>query len=186
MRILDEAGNPLAGQALSYRVDGGERVNGTTDDNGFLRIRLAEGAHGIRLADHQQEIYVSNYSGLGLAEDALRAWPQLTFLADGSCDPVEEPEEEDPEEPGTSEEPGASGDPEDTEDPEDQKDPSGSETEKPDKKPAEASPVEGESSGDPVKPADTGDTGYGAALLLLPAALAAAALLFGIRKRKTA
>ncbi len=160
MRILDETGNPLAGQALSYRVDGGERVNGTTDDNGFLRILLAE--------------------------DALRAWPQLTFLADGSCDPVEEPEEEDPEDPGTSEEPGASGDPADTEDPEDQKDPSGFETEKPDKKPAEATPVEGESSGDPVKPADTGDTGYGAALLLLPAALAAAALLLEIRKRKTA
>ena len=80
VRILDETGNPLAGQALSYRVDGGERVNGTTDDNGFLRILLAE--------------------------DALRAWPQLTFLADGSCDPVEEPEEEDPEDPGTSEEPG--------------------------------------------------------------------------------
>ena len=57
---------------------------------------------------------------------------------------------------------------------------------KPDKKPAEATPVEGESSGDPVKPADTGDTGYGAALLLLPAALAAAALLLEIRKRKTA
>ena len=94
IQIKDEAGNPLPNQALSYRVDGGERVNGVTDQEGFLKITVSDGSHGIRLADQQQEVYVDNYAGLGLIEDAIRQWPSLTFLADGSCDPVKDEEEE--------------------------------------------------------------------------------------------
>lgn len=96
--ITDEAGEPLAGQALSYRVDGGERQNGTTDENGMLQITLSDGAHGVRLADTQAEIYIDNYSGFGITIDQYREQPTLTFLADGSCDPVED--EQPGEEPG--------------------------------------------------------------------------------------
>lgn len=88
--ITDEAGEPLAGQELSYRVDGGERQNGTTDENGLLQITLLDGAHGVRLADAQQEIYIDNYSGFGITIDEYREQPVLIFLADGSCDPVDE------------------------------------------------------------------------------------------------
>lgn len=87
--IADEDGNALGGQELSYRVDGGERINGTADENGILEITLTDGAHGVRLADDQQEIYIDNYSGFGIVIDEFREQPVLTFLADGSCDPVE-------------------------------------------------------------------------------------------------
>lgn len=87
--ITDEAGESLGGQELSYRIDGGERQNGTTDENGILRITLSDGAHGVRLADTQQEIYIDNYSGFGITVDEYREQPSLTFLADGSCAPVD-------------------------------------------------------------------------------------------------
>lgn len=88
--IADQSGEPLAGQELSYRVDGGKRQNGITDENGILQITLSDGAHGVRLADTQQEIYVDNYSGFGITVDEFREQPVLTFLSDGSCDPVDE------------------------------------------------------------------------------------------------
>ena len=96
--ITDGSGQPLADQKLSYRVDGGTRQNGITDKNGMLTITLSDGAHGIRLADTQAEIYIDNYSGFGIYVDQYREQPVLTFLADGSCDPV----------PDGSEEPGGS------------------------------------------------------------------------------
>ena len=86
--VTDEKGNPLPNQALSYRVDGGQRMNANTDGNGFLRITVTDGSHGVRLSDAQAEVYVDNYAGLGMREDALRQWPELTVLTDGSCDPV--------------------------------------------------------------------------------------------------
>lgn len=88
--IADQSGEPLAGQELSYWVDGGKRQNGITDENGILQITLSDGAHGVRLADTQQEIYVDNYSGFGITVDEFREQPVLTFLSDGSCDPVDE------------------------------------------------------------------------------------------------
>lgn len=88
--IADQSGEPLAGQELSYRVDGGKRQNGITDENGILQITLSDGAHGVRLADTQQEIYVDNYSGFEITVDEFREQPVLTFLSDGSCDPVDE------------------------------------------------------------------------------------------------
>ena len=86
--VTDEKGNPLPNQALSYRVDGGQRMNANTDGNGFLRITVTDGSHGVRLSDAQAEAYVDNYAGLGMREDVLRQWPELTFLTYGSCDPV--------------------------------------------------------------------------------------------------
>ena len=105
--ITDESGQPLADQRLSYRVDGRIRQNGTTDENGMLTITLSDGAHGVRLADTQQEIYIDNYSGFGIFVDQYREQPVLTFLADGSCDPVPDGTEE-PEKPGNPEGPGGS------------------------------------------------------------------------------
>ena len=105
--ITDESGQPLADQRLSYRVDGRIRQNGTTDENGMLTITLSDGAHGVRLADTQQEIYIDNYSGFGIFVDQYREQPVLTFLANGSCDPVPDGTEE-PEKPGNPEGPGGS------------------------------------------------------------------------------
>ena len=168
LRIQDESGSPLAGQALSYRVDGGERVNGVTDAEGLLKIELTEGAHGIRLADSQQEVYVSNYSGLGLQEDALREFPALTFLADGSCDPVPEPTEEPTPEPT-----------------EPTQEPTGTPavTQQPTGTGTTVTKSPSRNSQTTVKPAATGDMGYGSAAVLLPAALAGILLLAVIRKR---
>lgn len=109
-----EAGEALADQKLSYRVDGGERRNGTTDKDGMLQITRSDGAHGVRLADTQQEIYIDNYSGFGIVTDQYRLQAALTFFADGSCDPVPEDPEEKPDDPleqdGTTEEDQNSGD----------------------------------------------------------------------------
>lgn len=92
--ITDEADNPLPNKALSYRVDGGARQNGTTDGDGMLRITLTDGSHGVRLADEQLEIYINNYAGTGITVDQFRDQATLTFLADGSCDPIpEQPQE---------------------------------------------------------------------------------------------
>ena len=106
--ITDGSGQQLADQKLSYRVDGGTRQNGITDKNGMLTITLSDGAHGIRLADTQAEIYIDNYSGFGIYVDQYREQPVLTFLADGSCDPVPDGSEE-PENPGDPEDPGGLG-----------------------------------------------------------------------------
>ena len=106
--ITDGSGQQLADQKLSYRVDGGTRQNGTTDENGMLTITLSDGAHGVRLADTQAEIYIDNYSGFGIYVDQYREQPVLTFLADGSCDPVPDGSEE-PENPGDPEDPGGLG-----------------------------------------------------------------------------
>lgn len=185
IRILDEGGNPLAGQALSYRIDGGERVNGVTDEEGFLRIQLREGAHGIRLADSQQEIYVSNYSGLGLAEDGLRAWPELTFLADGSCDPVGEPTQEPTEAPTQepTQEPTGTLTPEPTVTAAPTEKPA--DTDKPTSTPgpATAAPT---AAPDKIPAADTGDGGYTLAAALLSGGLAGALLLGVLKKRNRA
>ena len=72
LRIQDESGSPLAGQALSYRVDGGERVNGVTDAEGLLKIELTEGAPrnpagGFPAGGLRQQLFRSGTSG-GCAE----------------------------------------------------------------------------------------------------------------------
>ncbi len=82
--ITDEDGNTLANCELSYRVDGGECINGVTDSEGYLYITLSVGGHGIALGTVADEVYVSNYSGFGLIEDTYRTIPSLVFYADGS------------------------------------------------------------------------------------------------------
>ncbi|MEG1624006.1 MAG: 5'-nucleotidase, partial [Raoultibacter sp.] len=92
LTIVDEAGTALPNKALSYAIDAGARVNGTTDAHGILSITVDDGPHAIRLGTTLTETYVNNYLGVGVLEDeAHGTYPKLTFLANGSCDPVVEP-----------------------------------------------------------------------------------------------
>lgn len=97
VQIVDEAGNPCADREISYRVDGGEGIMGKTDSDGYLKITLSDGGHGIRVSDAQAEVYADNYTGIGLVTDALRPALKLTAPAPGSEIPVEEPGIPDPE-----------------------------------------------------------------------------------------
>ncbi|MEG2726014.1 MAG: bifunctional UDP-sugar hydrolase/5'-nucleotidase, partial [Eggerthellaceae bacterium] len=92
LAIVDEAGAPLAHKALSYAVDAGPRINGTSDARGILALTVADGPHAIRLGTTLTEAYVNNYLGVGVLEDATHgSYPKLTFLANGSCDPLVDP-----------------------------------------------------------------------------------------------
>lgn len=88
IKIVDENQQPLANQKLSYRLDGGSRQNRITDENGILKITVTDGSHSVRLADNQADIYIDNYAGFGIIEDQYRQMPTLTFIDDGSCDPI--------------------------------------------------------------------------------------------------
>ena len=99
IQIMDEQGSLMKHQKLSYQIDGGKRINGETNEEGILIIKVSDGAHGIRLGTDQKEIYVDNYTGIGVKEDAMRQLPVLQFLKDGSCDPVILPVEEEEEQP---------------------------------------------------------------------------------------
>ncbi len=78
---------PAANRSVSYQVDGGEWQYAATDVEGFLKITVSDGGHGIRIADNQQEAYVDNYAGLGLVADgAVRVWPVLAY-----SNPVQKP-----------------------------------------------------------------------------------------------
>ena len=93
INLVDEEGNPVPDREVSYYVDGLAAQAGKSGPDGRLRIPLSDGPHGIRLARDQKEIYVCNYSGSGLIEtggERPASFPTLTYLADGSCDPVAE------------------------------------------------------------------------------------------------
>ena len=78
---------PAANQFVSYQVDGGEWQYSTTDAEGFLKITVADGGHGVRIAENQQEAYVDNYAGLGITADgAIRVWPVLVY-----SEPIQKP-----------------------------------------------------------------------------------------------
>ena len=97
LQIVDEAGNPYADREISYRVDGGEEIMGKTDSDGYLKITLSDGGHGIRVSEAQAEVYVDNYAGIGLVTDAIRPVLKLTASAPGSEIPVKEQGTPDPE-----------------------------------------------------------------------------------------
>lgn len=178
IQIVDEEGNPLAGKELSYRVDGGARQNGITDENGMLYITVSDGGHGVRLADNQQEVYIDNYTGFGIYEDVYRTVPQLTFLADGSCDPIEEQ----PEDPSDTEEPSGTEDSSDTQDPSDTEELSGTQDPSEPQNPSGTDNASGTTQVNSDAP-QTGDTsGAGVTVVLL--AGAAAVFLAAIQRRR--
>lgn len=83
VRITDGSGAAAAGQKVSYRVDGGAYREGITDGEGILRVTVSDGAHGIRLDDGQKDVYVDNYTGIGLVEDGIRSFPTLKITEEG-------------------------------------------------------------------------------------------------------
>lgn len=102
VKIVDADGNTCADQEISYRIDGGDGQMGRTDGNGILHITVSDGGHGIRVSDSQDEVYVDNYAGIGIVEDALRTIPQLTAPEPGSEIPVNSTEEpSEPQDPGS-------------------------------------------------------------------------------------
>lgn len=143
LQIVDEAGNPYADREISYRVDGGEGIMGKTDSDGYLKITLSDGGHGIRVSDAQAEVYVDNYAGIGLVTDAIRPVLKLTAPAPGSEIPVKEQ--------GTP-------DPEPTQDPEPIPEPDPEPVPEPDPAPEPVSPTEDEEApGDETVIPGTGD-----------------------------
>ena len=143
LQIVDEAGNPYADREISYRVDGGEGIMGKTDSDGYLKITLSDGGHGIRVSDAQAEVYVDNYAGIGLVTDAIRPVLKLTAPAPGSEIPVKEQ--------GTP-------DPEPTQDPEPIPEPDPEPVPEPDPEPEPVSPTEDEEApGDETVIPGTGD-----------------------------
>ena len=88
IQITGEDGTAYANQEISYRVDGKEGQTGTTDENGILSITVSDGGHGIRVSDSGEEVYVDNYSGIGIVDDDLRDIPVLTAPAAGEEIPV--------------------------------------------------------------------------------------------------
>lgn len=79
LRVTHTDGTPAANTPVSFRVDGNAWQWATTDADGLLTLTLSDGGHGIRLSDDQAEVYVDNYLGLGLVEDALRTFPTLIY-----------------------------------------------------------------------------------------------------------
>ena len=75
--LVERDGQPLADAEVSYILDGGAAVAARTDGQGYLRITVADGAHSVRLAGGTREVYIDNYLGIGLVEDALRTYPVL-------------------------------------------------------------------------------------------------------------
>ena len=87
----------LCGQRNILPCGRRRRDHGKTDSDGYLKITLSDGGHGIRVSDAQAEVYADNYTGIGLVTDALRPALKLTAPAPGSEIPVEEPGIPDPE-----------------------------------------------------------------------------------------
>ncbi len=82
--IVDEYDNPVTDSTVSYRVDGGELMEATTDSEGYLAITVSCGGHGVALGGSSQEVYISNYSGFGLLEDEYGSIPQLVYYAEAT------------------------------------------------------------------------------------------------------
>lgn len=86
INVTDGSGSPLADQKVYYRVDGGDRISGTTDENGLLSIVLEDGPHGVRMEDDQTEVYINNYTGIGIIEDSIRKFPVLVYTGESEED----------------------------------------------------------------------------------------------------
>lgn len=86
INVTDGSGSPLADKEVYYRVDGGGRISGTTDENGLLSIVLEDGPHGVRIENEQKEVYINNYTGIGIIEDSIRKFPTLVYTGESEED----------------------------------------------------------------------------------------------------
>ena len=86
INVTDGSGSPLADKEVYYRVDGGDRISGTTDEKGLLSIVLEDGPHGVRIENEQKEVYINNYTGIGIIEDSIRKFPTLVYTGESEED----------------------------------------------------------------------------------------------------
>lgn len=84
INVTDEAGNALANTEVYYRVDGGNQLKGTTDSDGLLAVTLSDGPHGVRIEDNREEVYIDNYTGIGIIEDSIRQFPTLVYTGESA------------------------------------------------------------------------------------------------------
>lgn len=75
--ITVEGGAAAGGTEVRYTVDGGETLTATTDADGAIYIEVTDGAHTVCLEGGEGEVYIDNYLGLGIVEDAFRQFPVL-------------------------------------------------------------------------------------------------------------
>ena len=86
INVTDKSGSPLADKTVYYKVDGGDRLSGTTDENGLLSIVVEDGPHGVRIENEQKEVYINNYTGIGIIEDSIRKFPALVYTGESEED----------------------------------------------------------------------------------------------------
>lgn len=79
VRVQNANGSAAANLPVSVYVDGGAPLSLQTDASGLLAIPLADGPHGVSLSAGQSQVYVNNYSGVGLLEDSIRTFPVLAY-----------------------------------------------------------------------------------------------------------
>ena len=79
VRIMSGDGAAPAGTEVVCIIDGKEEQRAVVGADGTVRLTLADGAHGVRLAGGTIEAYIDNYCGFGIVEDAFRPLPALTL-----------------------------------------------------------------------------------------------------------
>lgn len=79
IQILNTESKAFANQSVDVVVDGTQNISGKTDENGYLKLKVSDGAHNVRLAENNTEIYIDNYLGFGIIKDSIRgSYPVLT------------------------------------------------------------------------------------------------------------
>lgn len=95
IQVLNTEGAPFANQSVDLVVDGTQEMSVKTDENGYAKVTVSDGAHNIRLQENNTEIYIDNYLGFGIIEDSIRgSYPVLNTMQT----PVDQEEPTQPEE----------------------------------------------------------------------------------------
>ena len=95
IQVLNTEGSPFANQSVDLVVDGTQEMSVKTDENGYAKVTVSDGAHNIRLQENNTEIYIDNYLGFGIIEDSIRgSYPVLNTMQT----PVDQEEPTQPEE----------------------------------------------------------------------------------------
>ena len=78
LQILDQNHQPFSNQTVQFVVDGRDKMEAKTDENGYVLLTFEDGAHSVRLASGTEEVYVDNYTGFGIIEGNYRgSFPTL-------------------------------------------------------------------------------------------------------------
>lgn len=100
IQVLSTEGSPFANQSVDLVVDGTQEMSVKTDENGYAKVTVSDGAHNIRLQENNTEIYIDNYLGFGIIEDSIRgSYPVLnTIQTPADQEEPTQPEEDKPQE----------------------------------------------------------------------------------------